>query len=206
MKGATMNRSLFVPALLLAASLSTPVYCMTATVSSATPPALPAGTSSAAKSGTAATSAVPASAPTNGTTKAATPSAASVTRPSAVLSAPGVPTKGATAPARASTSRSGPILPAVAPQAVAYPPNSAAWAATSDNSSGMHKGTLQSFSTAGTFQVYGQKLTFDPQKVKVFNAAGKPSSIFNLKKGSDIRFTLDPTDLKHRRVAVIYTN
>ncbi len=70
----------------------------------------------------------------------------------------------------------------------------------------MRSGTLQSFSSGGTFQVYGQKLTFNPQKVKVFNAAGKPASIFGLKKGSNVRFTLDPTDMKHRRVAVIYTN
>ncbi len=91
---------------------------------------------------------------------------------------------------------------------MASPPNSGAWAATasSDNSSGMRSGTLQAFSSGGTFQVYGQKLTFNPQKVKVFNAAGKPASIFGLKKGSNVRFTLDPTDMKHRRVAVIYTN
>jgi hypothetical protein len=206
MKGAIMNRSLFVPALLLAASLSAPAYSMTATVSSTTQPAAAPGTSDAAKSGTAATSSVTSNAATSAASKAAMPSAASVTRPAAVLAAPGVPPKAAAAPVRAGTSRSGPILPAAAPQAVAYPPNNAAWAATSDSGSGMHRGTLESFNSAGTFQVYGQKLSFDPQKVKVFSAAGKPASIFSLKKGANVRYTLDSTDMRHRRVAVIYVN
>ena len=56
----------------------------------------------------------------------------------------------------------------------------------------------------GTFQVYGQKLTFDPQRVKVFNHDGKAGSIFTLKNGAHMRFTLDAADPSHRRVAVIY--
>ena len=59
---------------------------------------------------------------------------------------------------------------------------------------------------AGTFQVYGQKLAFNPQQVKVFNRDGKPGSIFGLKNGANIRFTLDAADTKNRRVAVIYVN
>jgi hypothetical protein len=71
----------------------------------------------------------------------------------------------------------------------------------------MRKGTLQAISPGGgTFTVYGQKLTFNPQQVKVFNAGGKPASVYGLKSGASIRFTMDTTDLKHRRVAVIYIN
>jgi hypothetical protein len=42
--------------------------------------------------------------------------------------------------------------------------------------------------------------------VKVFNSDGKPGSIFALKSGANIRFTLDAADPKHRRAAVIYVN
>ena len=197
-----MNRSLLGLALSAALfSFTAPSYSMTATVTSTAQPAAAPSAPGAAKTSTA-------------TTNAATPtvpSASSVTRPAAVLSAPGVPAKFNAAPVKAATPRSahGPILPSVAPQSVPRPPNSAAWVATatSDNNSGMRKGTLQAFNAgAGTFQVYGQKLTFNPQRVKVFNAGGKPSSVFSLKSGASVRFTLDPADLQHRRVAVIYAN
>ena len=69
----------------------------------------------------------------------------------------------------------------------------------------MHRGTLEAMSVSrGTFQVYGQKLTFDPQRVKVFNHDGRAGSIFTLKNGANMRFTLDAGDPSHRRVAVIY--
>jgi hypothetical protein len=195
-----MNRSLLVVALFFFAA---PGYSMTATVAStaqaaAAPSAPGAATAGTATTGTAASNAA----------KPAMPNASSVTRPSAVLSAPGVPPKGNAVPARTGASRfSGPILPSVAPQAVQPGPTSAGWAATSDSSSGMRRGTLQAFNaSAGTFQVYGQKLTFNPQQVKVFNADGRPGSVSSLKSGASIRFTLDTTDLLHRRVAVIYVN
>jgi hypothetical protein len=78
-------------------------------------------------------------------------------------------------------------------------------AATRDDSSGMRRGTIEAVSVGGgTFQVYGQRLTFDSKRVKVYGRDGKPSSLFALRNGSTIRFTLDPTDPMHRRVAVIY--
>jgi hypothetical protein len=71
----------------------------------------------------------------------------------------------------------------------------------------MRRGTLQAINVGpGTFQVYGQKLTFNPQRVKVFNRDGRPGSIYALKTGASIRFTLDATDPKQRRVAVIYVD
>jgi hypothetical protein len=202
-----MNRSLLGLALSVALfTFAAPGYSMTATVTSTAQPAAAPSAPGAAKTSTATTSAT-----TSDAAKPTVPSASSVTRPAAVLSAPGVPAKFNAAPGKAATPRSthGPILPSVAPQSVPRPPNSAAWAATatSDNSTGMRKGTLQAFNAgAGAFQVYGQKLTFNPQRVKVFNAGGKPASVFSLKTGASVRFTLDPADLQHRRVAVIYTN
>jgi hypothetical protein len=56
----------------------------------------------------------------------------------------------------------------------------------------------------GTFQVYGQSLTFDTKQVKVYGRDGKPYSIHALRIGANIRFTLDAADPMHRRVAVIY--
>ena len=78
-------------------------------------------------------------------------------------------------------------------------------AATRDDSSGLRKGSLEAVSVGGgTFHVYGQRLTFDPKRVKVYGRDGKPGSLYALRKGSTIRFTLDPMDPLHRRVAVIY--
>jgi hypothetical protein len=45
---------------------------------------------------------------------------------------------------------------------------------------------------------------FDPKQVKVYGRDGKLTSLYALRKGSTIRFTLDATDPLHRRVAVIY--
>ena len=86
-------------------------------------------------------------------------------------------------------------------------PTKTAWTAAANASSGMHRGTLEAINVgAGTFQVFGQKLTFDAQRVKVFNRDGRPGSLFALKSGANIRFTLDAADTRHRRVAVIYVN
>jgi hypothetical protein len=81
----------------------------------------------------------------------------------------------------------------------------AAAKAMADDSSGMRQGTLEAVNVGtGTFHVYGQQLTFDAQRVRVFGRDGKASSIYALKTGAKVRFTLDASDLLHRRVAVIY--
>ena len=77
----------------------------------------------------------------------------------------------------------------------------------SDDSAGLRRGPLETVSVEkGTFSMYGQTLTFAPNKVKVFGKDGKQQSIYTLKRGGNVRFTMDPTDATHRRVAVIYTD
>jgi hypothetical protein len=96
-------------------------------------------------------------------------------------------------------------MPSAATAAAAPAPSNAAW--TAGNSAGMHRGTLEAINPgAGTFSVFGQKLNFNAQQVKVFNRDGKAGSVFMLKRGASIRFTLDPADAQHRRVAVIYVD
>ena len=81
----------------------------------------------------------------------------------------------------------------------------AAAKAMADDSSGMRQGTLEAVNVGtGTFHVYGQQLTFDAQGVRVFGRDGQASSIYALKTGAKVRFTLDASDPLHRRVAVIY--
>lgn len=96
----------------------------------------------------------------------------------------------------------------VAPASSVRPPAAVPAAAAksmADDSSGMRRGTVEAVSVGtGSFHVYGQKLTFDAQRVRVFDRAGKPSSIYALKTGAKVRFTLDATDPMHRRVAVVY--
>ncbi len=76
-----------------------------------------------------------------------------------------------------------------------------------DDSSGLRNGTIESVSVGrGTFQVYGQRLTFNAKQVKVFGRDGKPSNIYALRSGGHVRFTLDATDPLHRRVALIYVD
>ncbi|HEY8622336.1 MAG TPA: hypothetical protein VIM74_00600 [Casimicrobiaceae bacterium] len=98
----------------------------------------------------------------------------------------------------------------IPPAANAPPPaplSAASAKAMADDSSGLRKGTVEAVSVgAGTFQVYGQRLTFDARRVRVFGKDGKPSSIYALKSGAKIRFTLDAADALHRRVAVIYVD
>ncbi len=96
-------------------------------------------------------------------------------------------------------------MPSAATAAAAPAPSNAAW--TAGDSAGMHRGTLEAINpAAGTFSVFGQKLNFNAQQVKVFNRDGKAGSAFMLKRGATIRFTLDPADAQHRRVAVIYVD
>ena len=187
-----MNRSLLVLALLL---VPAPGYSMTASITSTTPPA----TAPAAPANSAIKAAAPA--------KSTAPSAASVTRPAASLAAPGVPMKStAAASGRAGTasSKASAFMPSAA-TAAAPAPSNAAW--TVGDSASMHRGTLEAINAgAGTFNVFGQKLSFNAQRVKVFNRDGKAGSVFAIKRGASIRFTLDPADAQHRRVAVIYVD
>ena len=212
MKGVPMNRSLLVLALF---AFAAPAYSITATVTSSTAPATSAtATSTTAATKSATTNAAPDTRPGTASaapTKSTAPNA-SVTRPAATLSAPGVPMKSTAvlgarpgaAPSKATMPMPGVTSPA---GSVASAPINAAWAATADGGSGMHRGALDAINAgAGTFQVHGQKLTFNPQQVKVFNPDDKPGSVFGLKNGANIRFTLDAADTKNRRVAVIYVN
>jgi len=48
--------------------------------------------------------------------------------------------------------------------------------------------------------------TWAPPGNLLYGRDGKPASIYALRKGAAIRFTLDATDPMHRRVAVIYLN
>ena len=83
----------------------------------------------------------------------------------------------------------------------------AAAKAMADDSSGMRQGTLEAVSVGtGTFHVYGQQVTFDAQRVRVFGRDGKASSIYELKTGAKVHFTMDASDPQHRRVAVIYVD
>ena len=102
----------------------------------------------------------------------------------------------------------GATSPAVKPPAVKPPPVTPADAKKhADDSSGMRRGVVQKVDVAkGNFHVYGQSVSFDPKQVRVIGANGKPTSIHALKQGANVRFTLDPTDPKHKRAAVIYVN
>ena len=202
MKGASMNRSLLV---LMLSAFAAPGFSMTATVSSSSQPvAAPAAPGIASVNATPKATAAPAAA----ISKSAMPNAATVTRPSVVLSAPGLMSKGNDAvSAKSSASKPRAILPVVAPTANAPAAVPATWRAVSAQSNAMHGGRVDAISAgAGTVQVFGEKLTFNAQRVKVFNRDGSGGSIFGLKSGDNVRFTLDPADSKRRRVAVIYVN
>jgi hypothetical protein len=76
-----------------------------------------------------------------------------------------------------------------------------------DDSSGMRRGVVQKVDLAnGVFQVFGQPVSFDAKRVRVIGADGKQTTIYALKQGANVRFTLDPTDPKQKRAAVIYVN
>jgi hypothetical protein len=88
-------------------------------------------------------------------------------------------------------------------EGISKPP--AAAKAMADDSSGMRNGTVEAVSVGGgTFHVYGQRLNFDTKRVKVFGKDGKAATIYSLRAGAKVRFTMDPADPSHRRVAVIY--
>jgi hypothetical protein len=90
---------------------------------------------------------------------------------------------------------------------MAPPSNSAGWTRAVSQGTEMRRGTLQAINVnPGTFQVFGQRLNFNPQQVKVFNRDGRPGSVYGLKNGTKVRFTLDPKDPAQRRVAAIYVD
>lgn len=196
-----MNRILL--ALTLCA-VAAPGHSMTATV----PPGNSSGSPAAPVSSNAATDA------TKAATTAATgkPAPASFTRPANVLSAPGVPMKASAATGARSgvaPSKSTVFMPGANSQsgAMAPAPNSAGWTRAASQGTEMRRGTLQAINVnPGTFQVFGQKLNFNPQQVKVFNRDGRPGSVYALKSGAKVRFTLDPKDPAQRRVAAIYVD
>jgi hypothetical protein len=204
-----MNRSLLALSLCVFAAHS---VAMTATVAPASQQTL-SSAPGATVSGSSAPS--PANANVQGqvaqsggaaSNRTAAPSAGSVTKPATILSAPDVPAKAAAVPAgkSAGVRDKAIIVPAtkVAPAPTAA---SRAWAAAAGGGASMRRGTLQTFnSSAATLQVYGQKLNFNPQRVKVFDRSGRPSSIYTLKSGAKVRFTMDSADPAQRRVAVIY--
>ena len=104
------------------------------------------------------------------------------------------------------------ITPAAAPPPVANvapprPMTAQAAKAMRDDSSGLRSGTIEGLNVArGTFDVHGQRLTFDAKKVRLYGRDGKATSIYTLRSGSKVRFTLDTADPKHRRAAVIYVD
>jgi hypothetical protein len=97
------------------------------------------------------------------------------------------------------------------PAAGKGPPPSAPTAATAqaarDDSAGLRRGTVEAINVSGgTFHMYGQKMTFDPKRVKIFGRDGKPSNAYAMRSGGKVRFTMDASDPMHRRVAVIYVD
>jgi hypothetical protein len=76
-----------------------------------------------------------------------------------------------------------------------------------DDSAGMRRGTIEALNVnGGTFHMYGQKMTFDAKRVKIFGRDGKATTVYALHKGGKLRFTMDATDPMHRRVAAIYVD
>jgi len=76
-----------------------------------------------------------------------------------------------------------------------------------EDSAGMRRGVVQKVDIAkGSFHIYGQPVSFDPKQVRVIGADGKASSVYELKQGASVRFTLDSADPTHKRAAVIYVN
>jgi hypothetical protein len=112
------------------------------------------------------------------------------------------------APTASQQAQANATSPVVKPPAVKPPPVSAVESKKhADDSAGMRRGVVQKVDVAkGNFHVYGQSVSFDPKQVRVIGANGKPTSIYALKQGADVRFMLDPADPKHKRAAVIYVN
>jgi len=107
-------------------------------------------------------------------------------------------------PATATTIQGTPPVAPAAGSKFAIPPGAKSGP---DDSAGLRRVTIEAVDArAGTFHVHGQTLSFDAKRVKVFGSGGKPASVSSLRKGSAVRFTLDPADPQHRRIAVIYVD
>jgi hypothetical protein len=189
-------------------ALAAPAHAITASVATSPSGGPPAAPGSAARGSAANVESAGVNA--NSAAGKSAPSPTSVTRPANVLSAPGVPMKATPATsskAGVAPSKSSVFMPnGTSPSGVvAPPPNSAGWTAAARGGPGMRRGTMEAVNVnPGTFQVFGQKHSFNPQQVKVFNRDGRPGNIYGLKNGAKVRFTLDPKDPAQRRVAVIY--
>ena len=87
---------------------------------------------------------------------------------------------------------------------VAPPKSASAAAAHADDTSGLRGGSIQSVDMGkGTFRVYGQTVEFNPRDVRVYSKGAK-ASVFTLKPGARVRFTMDPKDPKKKRAGTIY--
>jgi len=70
---------------------------------------------------------------------------------------------------------------------------------------GLRRGAVQKVDAArGTFEVYGRTVSFDPARVRVIGADGKPAPLSALKAGANVRFMMDPADPSRGRASVIY--
>jgi hypothetical protein len=70
---------------------------------------------------------------------------------------------------------------------------------------GMRSGTVQKVDLSrGTFHVYGQPVAFDPKRVRIIGADGKPAPVSTLKAGAQIRFMVEPADKAQARAGVIF--
>lgn len=178
--------------LIIAGLMYAPAWSMTASVA-------PAGTSAADKALGTSSAAKPAAI-------SAAPSPASAIKPANALTAPDVPARAAPVAKSAAREKST-IVPGGTTARSAPKPSAAAaaWTATGQGGTSVRRGTVQTINVAkGTLQVYGQKLAFDAQRVKVFNRDGKPGSVFAVKSGAPMHFTIDSADKTQRRVAVIW--
>ncbi len=179
--------------LIVAGLMCAPAWSMIASVA-------PAGTYAADKATTTSNAAKRAA-----TSAAPAPTAA--IKPASALAAPDVPMRTAPVAKFAVARDKSVIVPGGATARSAPKPSaaSAAWTATAQGGTSMRRGTVQTINVSkGTLQVYGQKLAFDAQRVKVFNRDGKPGSVFAVKNGTPVHFTMDSTDKAQRRVAVIW--
>ena len=85
--------------------------------------------------------------------------------------------------------------------------NSAQARGHADDSAGMRRGVVQKVDlNKGVFNVFGQPVSFDPRRVRVVGADGKQTTIYALRQGANVRFTLDPADPLRKRAAVIFVN
>lgn len=84
-------------------------------------------------------------------------------------------------------------------------PDAATAKTMSDDSSGLRSGTIERVDVQrGTLTVHGQTVRFDPTRVRIFDASGKPQNASSLARGARLRFSVDPRDGGRNRAVVIY--